>query len=97
MFLMKSTGLPLRTLVIFATALLATSLSAQRYQPRDHHVFHPPVQAKHQPMSPNDNVNRTHTTSTAASTHNRDLTTFNEAGTTMRTPKAPGTEYPQPH
>ena len=39
---------PAKISVVVITLLLAMPLSAQRYQGRDHHVFHPPVQTKHQ-------------------------------------------------
>jgi hypothetical protein len=42
-----STVGPVKISVIAMTLLLAMPLLAQRYQGRDHHVFHPPVQAKH--------------------------------------------------
>ncbi len=39
---------PVKISVIAVALLLAMPLSAQRYQGRDHHVFHPPAQTKHQ-------------------------------------------------
>lgn len=93
---MKTLGL-LLSAAFLATVLLVTSLPAQRYQPRDHHVFHPPVQTKHQP-NPTAASPKGHAapTSTAAM-HNRDVNFNGEAGTTMRTPKVPGGDYNQPH
>jgi hypothetical protein len=39
---------PVKISVLAMTLLVAMPLLAQRYQGRDHHVFHPPVQTKHQ-------------------------------------------------
>jgi len=43
-----STPAPVKISVVAMALLLAMPLSAQRYQVRDHHVFHPPAQTKHQ-------------------------------------------------
>jgi hypothetical protein len=43
-----STPGPVKISVLAMTLLVAMPLLAQRYQGRDHHVFHPPVQTKHQ-------------------------------------------------
>jgi hypothetical protein len=43
-----STVGPVKISVLAISLLLAMPLLAQRYQGRDHHVFHPSVQAKHQ-------------------------------------------------
>jgi hypothetical protein len=42
-----STPGPVKITVLALTLLLAMPLLAQRYQGRDHHVFHPAVQTKH--------------------------------------------------
>src|SRR5271167_639005 len=67
---------PSRLLAATAVALFATSLSAQRYSGRDHHVYHPPSQAKHQtPLPTNSRVHATNTT-----TANNPVDNTNTAG-----------------
>src|SRR5271165_2233280 len=65
---------PVKWLVAMAVVLGAMSLSAQRYDGRDHHTYHPPVQSKHQ--TPQATNTRAHTTTSAnASTgHNANST-----------------------
>jgi hypothetical protein len=43
-----STPGPVKISVLAISLLLAMPLLAQRYQGRDHHVFHPSIQTKHQ-------------------------------------------------
>ena len=59
--------------VIAMSLLLAMPLMAQRYQGRDHHVFHPPVQAKRQnvPATANATQTRVSTTGSASVPHSR--------------------------
>jgi hypothetical protein len=59
--------------VIAMTLVLAMPLVAQRYQGRDHHVFHPPVQVKHQsvPATANATQTRVGTTGNASAPHSR--------------------------
>jgi hypothetical protein len=61
---MCSSGL-VRVLVATAVLFFAGALSAQRYYGRDHHVYHPPAQAKHQTSSQSSN-SRAHATNTTA-------------------------------
>jgi hypothetical protein len=60
--------------VIAMTLLLTMPLVAQRYQGRDHHVFHPPVQANHQnvPATANATQMRVSTTTSASSARRHD-------------------------
>jgi hypothetical protein len=88
-------------LVIALPALLATSLSAQRYPVQDHHVFHRPTppamsQVKHQ-QSGNSGTTRTNPSSTNSTqngstahtndgSHHGDLT-LNPSSNEPRSPK----------
>src|ERR1035441_8925365 len=47
-----STPAPVKISVVAITLLLAMPLSAQRYQGRDHHVFHPPASPRPRATSP---------------------------------------------
>jgi len=86
-----------RFFAIIATTLFAISLSAQRYQGRDHHVFHrpPATQVKHQPASPNANVTRTGTatatTHTASAAHSQEVNVVATPANTAAHPPKPVT------
>jgi hypothetical protein len=50
--------------------LVAATLSAQRYYGRDHHLYHPPPQAKHKTsQSANSHVHPTSTTAANSAGH----------------------------
>src|SRR5271157_4699610 len=87
---MSSSG-RFRFFAIVATTLFAMSLSAQRYQGRDHHVFHrpPPAQTKHQPALPSASVPRagTSTTHIASATQGQNVNFSAPANTAPRPPK----------
>ncbi len=59
-----STSAPVKISVIAMILLLALPLAAQRYQERDHHIFHPPVQAKRQAAPPTGSTTQTRVSST---------------------------------
>jgi hypothetical protein len=81
-----STPDPVKILVVAMTLLLAMPLSAQRYQERDHHVFHPPVQAKHQSLASSGSPTQTRISSagnsSAARGHDANLNASRSNGTT---------------
>ena len=67
-----SSQAPVKISVIAIATLLAMPLAAQRYQGRDHHVFHPPVQTKHQDRAPQaGSTAQTRVSSTTASSSSR--------------------------
>src|SRR5271157_5525818 len=86
-----------RFFAVVATTLFAISLSAQRYQGRDHHVFHrpPATHVKHQPALPSANVTRTGTatatTHTASAAHSQDLNLGASPANTAPHPPKPAT------
>jgi len=75
--------------VIAVTLLLAMPLVAQRYQGRDHHVFHPPVEAKRQsvPVTANATQTRVSTTASPSAPHSRP--------TNVNSPRSNDTLHPQ--
>jgi len=56
-----------RALFVTAMLLFAGMLSAQHNSGRDHHVYHPPAEAKH-PASAQSSTTRAHATTTATAT-----------------------------
>jgi hypothetical protein len=66
-----STSGPVKITVVAMTVLLAMPLSAQRYQGRDHHVFHPPVQTKHQSARSAGNATQTRVAASGNSSASR--------------------------
>jgi hypothetical protein len=80
--------------------LLAMPLMAQRYQGRDHHVFHAPVPTKHQSAPPAGTATQTRvsTTTTASSAHRRDTNpNLPRSNDPARPQMPPTTDTPHPH
>ena len=69
-----SIAVPFKIFVAALALLLAMPLAAQRYQGRDHHVFHPPVQTKHQSAPPASTAQQTRVSSNGnqSATRSRD-------------------------
>jgi len=90
-------------LVVTATLFFALTLPAQRYYGRDHHVYHPPAQAKHQASSSANSHAHATATSTANSTGHSaagaQSGTVHGPGSTSKpdavTPPNPGERQPQ--
>lgn len=80
------------------TLLLAMPTLAQRYQGRDHHVFHPPVQAKHQSAPSASNATRVSSVSGNPSIsrgHNVDLSAPHNDTAHTQVPAATGPVRPR--
>lgn len=91
---------PAKILIIAMTLLLATPLWAQRYQGRDHHVFHPPAQAKHQstPSAVSATPTRVATNGNPASSRRHDANPNASRSNDPAHPQAPSsTDTVHPH
>jgi len=66
-----SSAVPYKWFVATAVVFCAISLSAQHYYGRDHHIYHPPAQSKHQtPQATNAHAHTTASTTATNTGHN---------------------------
>jgi hypothetical protein len=91
-----STPGPAKIFILAMTLLLAMPLLAQRYQGRDHHVFHPPIQQKHQSASNTTPARVSSTGSPAARSHQGNPSAVHSGDSTRwQIPSTTSTMHPQ--